>query len=412
MITLSVFAIAYLFSAVPCNAQNVYNASTDLHHGLSEKIGNFSIELLYHVTQQEQNNKNLIISPVTAWTLLAVTAEGATEKTLRELCSILRIVPNMRKQTRADFKKIFQWLQVQTNTVDLVRYNAIFANENKLLERDFVEDAAEYDTKIIPANFSDAENTARVVNSAISAATNGRISKIISSEDLMDSQMIMTSVLYFKGQWTSPFNASMTTKMPFYSSSGERLGDVNMMYNRYTYPFANIKALQARVIEIPYGKENRLSMLIMLPHPGVSLQDMFLNFNNVSFDKVFTELKRTTEEFGEEEVDCFIPRFKISTDLDLTNTLKFMGIRDLFDESRARLPRMSRLPLYVSKISHKAEIEVTEEGTTAAAVTTAEFSNRISIIRFEASRPFCYLIVEKTTNSIAFGGFYNQPTLY
>ena len=225
--------------------------------------------------------------------------------------------------------------------------------------------------------------------------------------------MVLTSGLYFRGQWTLPFNASSTMRMPFFNSKSEKIGEVNMMYNRNTYPFANIQELKARVIEIPYGVENRLSMLIMLPHPGVSVEDMFFNFYRVTLDRIFEELKIAKEEYGDDEVDCFIPRFKIESNLDLTEILKNQfNIVDLFDENRARLPFMARTPLYVSKIIHKAEIEVTEEGTTASGVTLAEFSNRIGTIRFEANRPFTYVIVEKTTNTIVFGGFYQQPSLY
>ncbi|XP_053620016.1 serine protease inhibitor 77Ba-like [Plodia interpunctella] len=387
---------------------------SNLHIGLTERIGNFSVELLYHATKQQQTQQNLILSPITVWTVLAVISEGATEGTLRQINHAIRIKTKSREAVRQDFREIARWLRVNTKTVQLAKINAIFVHSDTLPRTDFSALAKNfYDTDVVTLNFNDSVNAANSINHAIANVTHGRIPKIVDSSYFQNSQMILTSALYFKGQWTFPFNATSTSKMSFYSSLGQKIGEVNMMYNRHNYPFANIQQLQARVIEIPYGKENRLSMLIMLPHPDVSLDTMFYNFQKITLDKVFEELKISKEEFGDDEVDCLIPRFKIESNIDLTEIMRNkFNMQDLFDESRARLPRMAAWPVYVSKMIHKAEIEVSEEGTTASGVTVVEFSNRIGVIRFEANRPFSYVIIEKITNSIVFGGVYQEPSLY
>ncbi|XP_023935122.2 serine protease inhibitor 77Ba-like [Bicyclus anynana] len=383
-----------------------------LHKGLSERIGNFSIELLYHTTLAQDKVSNLIISPITVWTVLAVLAEGASDSTLTQITTALRITPALKEAARREYQEIYKWLQVKTNTVELQRLNAMFMDVSNDLQKDFVDVAKEYDTHVIPANFSDSNTTTAAINSLVSSVTHGRIPMLVDSSSIENSKLVLTSVLYFKGQWTAPFNASYTTKQPFYDSSGNQIGEVNMMYRRHNYPFANIKTLQAKVLEIPYGKDNRLSMLIMLPNPGVSLNNMFYNFGNESLDTIFNELKISAEQYSDDEVDCLLPRFKIETSLELTDALKKMGIIDLFDERKARLPLMAYLPTHVSRIIHKAEIEVTEEGTVASAATAAFLGNRIGALKFEANKPFCYLIVEKVTNSITFGGFYHTPSLF
>lgn len=394
-------------------AQNIPKA-TNLHNGLTEKIGNFSIELLYHTSNLEQSKGNLIMSPITVWTVLAVIAEGASGNTRRQINHALRLQAKHTNVTRSEFQKISEWLRVNTNTIELAKINAIIVDKQRLPQQDFHDNAKTYyETDMITLNFEDAQNSANLLNSAISNFTHGKIPKIVDTGSFQDTQMLLTSALYFKGQWTIPFNTSSTSKLPFYNSKGEKIGEVNMMYNRHTYPFSNIKILNARVIELPYGVENRLSMLIMVPNPGVSLASMFMKFKELSLDSFFEELRISKEEFSDDEVDCFIPRFKIESNLDMTSVLKnAMGIEDLFDARKAVLPHMARTPMFVSKVVHKAEIEVTEAGTTAAGVTVAEFSNRIGVVRFEANRPFTYMIVEKVTNSIVFGGFYTEPSLY
>ncbi|XP_026316038.1 serine protease inhibitor 77Ba-like [Hyposmocoma kahamanoa] len=387
--------------------------STHLHSGLTERIGNFSIELLYHTSRLQQNT-NLILSPITVWTVLAVISEGASGETANEIYNVIRISSRHKNSTRHAFKEIYPWLQVNTNTVQLSKVNAIFMDQNRLLLRDFQDTADEvYKTKILALDFSDTQKAADLINQGVSQFTRGQITHLVDGNQLDVTSLFVVSSLYFKGQWTVPFNTTSTARMPFLDSNGQKVGEVNMMYNRYNYPFANMKELQAKVIEIPYGVENRLSMLIMLPNPGVSLENMFFNFGKVPLDIVFKELRISKVDYSEAEVDLFLPRFKIESNIDLTDILKqSMGIHDLFDEKQARLPHMAKTPMFVKKIIHKAKIEVTEEGTIGSAVTAAEFSNRIGIVQFMANRPFCYMIIEKLTNSIVFGGLYEHPTLY
>lgn len=413
LVVLSVFVFVYgqNIPHIPTTeAPNI--VPTHLHSGLTERIGNFSIELLYHTSSHQKTN--LILSPITAWTVLAVISEGASGSTAQEINIALRISSKLKNATRHGFNEIYQWLQVNTATVQLAKVNAIFMDQNRLLLRDFQELADEvYKTKVLALDFSDTQKAADAINQGVAQFTRGRITHLVEGSNLDVTSLFVISSLYFKGQWTVPFNRTSTVRMPFLNSNGQKLGEVNMMYNRYNYPFANIKDLQAKVIEIPYGVENRLSMLVMLPNPGVSLQNMFLNFARVPLDTVFKELRLSKVEYSEEEVDLFLPRFKIESEIDLSNILRdSMGIRNLFDERQARLPYMARTPMYVKKVVHKAEIEVTEEGTTASAVTSAEFSNRIGIVQFIANRPFCFMIIEKVTNSIVFGGLYEQPSLY
>lgn len=405
---------------VLCEGQNSLPPSAapqpplKLHNGLTEKIGNFSVELLFHTSALQPKQKNLILSPITVWTVLAVTAEGANGNTLAQINNALRIKARNRDTTRAEFGNIARYLIANTGTIELAKINAMFVDEQRLPLQDFRSIAETYyDTRMVALDFKRSDEAASAVNRVISNVTQGKIPKLIDSSSLSESQMVLTSALYFKGQWTFPFNSTSTSKLPFFSSDGKKMGEVNMMYNRHTYPFANIPALQARIIEIPYGSENRLSMLIMVPHPGVSLETMFYNIGNLTLDTVFEELRISREDYGDDEVDCFIPRFKIESDLDMTPILRErFGIEDLFDSANARLPFIARNPLYISKVIHKAEIEVTEEGTTASGVTAAEFSNRFGVIRFEANRPFTYMIIERITNSIVFGGFYQEPSLY
>lgn len=305
---------------------------------LSNSIGNFSLEILYETAKLQGNQENLIVSPITVWTTLAVIAEGAGGRTFLQIANITRLPKNVNRM-RNSLQNIFKYLLVNTSTVELDQMNSLFVDNSVTIERDYKEDISTfYKTQLIPVNFTDTKKTAAAINQYAQHITRNRITNLVDEASIADSVMLLASGIYFKGQWSVPFNVTSTEKRPFYDSNGKNIGEVNMMYNRHVYPFANIKELQARVIELPYGVEGRLSMLIMLPHHNVTLYDMFLNFRdtNLTFNKVFQELRLIQEEFGDDEVDCFIPRFKIESSLVLDRVLKELYVSDMFDQRLAQ----------------------------------------------------------------------------
>lgn len=382
------------------------------YNDLPNRIGNFTIEALYHTSLILQDRQNIIMSPLTIWTALAAIAEGAQGDTKHQISSAIRW--RMRIDRPNNYKEISQWLKVNTNTFKLSKINTMFVDRNSLLKRDFQDSAkANYEMNVVGVDFSDSVVVANVLNRVITNFTNGLIKQIVEPDYFQDSNMVLASAVYFMGQWSVPFNASATRRAPFTDSEGQIIGEVNMMYKRFPYPLTNFRQLQARAIELPYGDGNRVSMFVLLPNPGVSVDTMFKNMQNLNLETFFEEMRMSKEEYPDDEVDCFLPRFVAKSEIDLVEVLKgSFGIIDLFDPRSARLGLIANTPVYVSKMFHRAQIEVTEEGTIAAAVTVAQFKSRSGIITFKADRPFVYLIVEKVTNTIVMCGLYKQPSLF
>lgn len=394
-----------------CSAQTqklVPKLSTEL---FSTSIGNFSLLLMYHTANEI--NDNIITSPLTVWSLLAALAEGASGETLHQLLKHLRIKKIDRENTRHQYAELAKHLIVNTSTISLERNSALFADSSSPVEPDYVALLRKsYLTDVRSVNFKNTGPATKLINDYVSNATHGKINEVVFENDLRDAKLILTNAIYFKGQWTVPFNLSETNIEPFYNTNGEEIGKVNMMHGRAVYPYVNIPELEARIIQLPYGDQQRLSMFVILPHPDVSLTKMFLNFKNVPLSELFLKLQESLVEYEGEEVECWIPRFKITTDVSMVKPLTTMGISDIFDPKYAEFPKISKQKVYLSQIFHKAQIEVTEEGTVAAAVTVAELTNRMTASKFNANRPFVFLIAEKHTNMFVFAGIYSKPSLF
>jgi len=85
-----------------------------------------------------------------------------------------------------------------------------------------------------------------------------------------------------------------------------------------------------------------------------------------------------------------------------------MGIRKIFDQSSANLSKIND-NFYVSALLHKSKIQVTEEGTIAAAVSGSILANKSSPPKFNANKPFLYFVVDKATKLILLSGQYAIP---
>lgn len=71
----------------------------------------------------------------------------------------------------------------------------------------------------------------------------------------------------------------------------------------------------------------------------------------------------------------------------------------------------SRNDLVLSKVIHKAYVDVNEEGTQAAAATAAVVNVRTATITetFDADHPFLFFIMHNTSRNILFAGRYCSP---
>ena len=114
----------------------------------------------------------------------------------------------------------------------------------------------------------------------------------------------------------------------------------------------------------------------------------------------------------EEEVEVFLPRFTLEVGYDMEGVLQDLGMIDAFNAACADLTGMSSgRGLHLSKVVHKSFLEVTEEGTEAAAATGAVLMMRCLRIvpRFCADRPFLFFIQHSKTGAILFCGRFCSP---
>ncbi|XP_023935127.1 serine protease inhibitor 2.1-like [Bicyclus anynana] len=376
----------------------------------SERPRNFSIELLYHT--QLETNGHVVISPFGIWSLMAGVALGTSGNSRSQLTRAF-VLPPQDEMIIDGYANLTQTvLDPTTKGVSFTTRNFLFLDNGFNIIDNFKRTLTkDFGAMVKNLDFKDSTSAARIANSIIESS-GATVSNVMRSDDFAESRMILTNVISFKGLWSSPFNVSDTTREPFYDENKNLLGDVNMMYQRAPLPYSHIKEMKAFVLQLAYGNDAKYCMLIVLPYPKVSVKDVYAKFTTVSFKDIFNKLDDDVKEFGLEDVDAKIPRFKISTNIVLNKPLNKMGVYDIFSPKKANFQQITKEEIYISAIVHKADIEVTESGTVASASTSAYFADRISTPNFEANRPFIYFVMERSSATVIFGGIYSKPSVF
>ena len=206
---------------------------------------------------------------------------------------------------------------------------------------------------------------------------------------------MVLSAMAFNGKWSSVFDpASTMYNYTFYLRDGTT-STVRMMFQNSTFEYAEDDLF--KMLCLPYGN-GAFQMVILLPHA-------------VNFDLGTVDIQRwegLLSKTHEEKLPVSIPKFSISTDLSLEETLSKMGMPTAFTgEADFSLVADTSNSLYLTQARQSCFIEVDESGTKAAAATQATFGVYTSPMpkyTFQANHPFLFAIMEKSTHGILLMG--------
>ncbi|XP_029004238.1 serpin peptidase inhibitor, clade B (ovalbumin), member 1, like 3 isoform X1 [Betta splendens] len=290
--------------------------------------------------------------------------------------------------------------------------NRLYGEKSYQFVQDFLAKTKKcYSAELEAVDFKSNYEAARLnINSWVEKNTQGKIKDLLGN-GVLDSltRLVLVNAIYFKGNWNKKFQENATTDVDFKLNKNDTT-TVKMMHQKSKFRLTYIPEVSCQILELPYKGED-LSMLIFLPN---SIED-----SSTGLEKLQKEL--TLENFiewtrpdmmNEVEVKVGLPRFKLEEKYDMKNVLVSMGMVEAFDPRLCDFSGMSPAnDLVLSKVVHKAFVEVNEEGTEAAAATAAIMMLRCAMPTppFIADHPFLFFIRHNPTMSILFAGRYCSP---
>lgn len=366
----------------------------------------FATQLYQHLRQKDGN---LFFSPYSISTALAMTYAGARGKTAGQMAGVLNfsLLPENLHPAFAKLEKKIKAAEADSPILIKIA-NALWPqNGYPFLEEYLALVRANYGEQITPLDYSDPAAARAVINAWVKEKTEAKIQELIPVGLLNPLvRLVLTNAIYFKGDWTHPFDPQSTQGMPFYMQPGKSV-DAPLMRQQGHFRYAELAGFQ--LLELPYGN-GAFSMFILLPPPG-QLEDLERRLTFKTLNTWLVELTTC-------KVMLSLPRFKFSASFLLKQTLMEMGMLDAFNSQHADFSGMDGMVnwLYISAVLHKAFVEVNEKGTEAAAATAVVMKARGIMpdeppVVFRADHPFLFMICENATGSILFLGRVMNPTL-
>lgn len=357
---------------------------------------------MFNELLKTDSDKNIFISPSSVLFSLAMAHNGAKGTTKDEMAKALELSSMSSEEINKGANALIRTLVNVDSSVKLDIANSLWARKGVSFSNDFKSTNEEYfkaTTNTLDFNSADASKT---INEWVSNATQGKISKIVDDKISPDTLLFLINAIYFKGDWANKFDKSLTKEQDFNLTDGSTK-KVQMMslYKKLAY----FSGENFQALSLPYGNEN-VSMYVFLPNN--KLEDFNKNLTEENLSSWFGR-------FSKKDGNVKLPKFKLEYEKSLNDSLKALGMSQTFNET-ADFSGMfnDATKAMISNVKHKTYIDVNEEGTEAAAVTSSEVVATSAPLVEEPfdltfDKPFFYLIRDNSSGTILFMGEVVNP---
>jgi serpin B len=379
---------------------------------VAEANNAFAFELFKAIGGQE----NACLSPFSVSSALSMSMAGARNNTLQEMAKVLHVGDLDPDQWHSSQGRIITALNDAdvNGNLQLRVANRIWLHFGRTLQPAFGDKLENlYRSSTATVDFRKQQAAADQVNRWVAEATNHRITKSMSPDDVSsDTWLVLTNAVYFKADWKVKFDESQTEDGQFKTFDGT----VTVPFMQHEKAkFRNGRMDGIHCLELPY-QGGALSMIVLLPEteqpqesPSAGLARLETQIGD-RFEKWYENIYAT-------DLSVRLPRFKFTTTARLKPALESMGMRSAFAPDAdfsgmmaAPADAEQTPPLWLDDVLHSTFLEVNEEGTEAAAATHNPYVKSAIGRPFAADRPFLFVIREYSTGLILFLGRVADPS--
>ncbi len=451
IVMMSVFF--FLQSILIAGEETSVNDFNAISRGINEFAFNIYTKLKDNSAAQQAEG-NLFFSPYSISTALGMTYTGARGNTAKEMADVLRLPSIGMEGIASGYSSLQKNMQddSQVSGYELNIANAIWtqANNNEITSS-FIRVIQLFGGDCKAVDFvNQTEKARQTINTWIEKQTKDKIKELIPQGmiDPLNTELILTNAIYFKGPWVTPF-MERDTKPAVFNVTENKTVEVPMMYQSASRNVGYAQTDDVQILQIPYGPDEltirgilrgqirrgdseslsilseqmrkindeqrqkiqtqarRLSMLIILPKSIGNLDSVESRLNSQTLQSYINQIKQ-------QEVKVYLPKFKMAGGtIELKRILSAMGMKDAFVSGAADFSGMNgKKDLFIYTVLHKAYIDVNEKGTEASAATAVGMARGgISAPPpvFRADRPFIFMIMDNITGSILFMGRVVNP---
>ena len=349
--------------------------------------------------------ENLMISPLSVSIAMAMALNGATGDNFDEMKTVLEYDSMTMEDVNSSFYNLINSL-VEADK-DMVLSIADSAWMYDAFGESFNEEYVnllkdKYIAEPYLLDFS-SDTAVDTINNWVSDNTDGKIKYIIDKiPDL--ARMFLINAIYFNASWTVAFDDKKTWEGTFTKSDGDMITVEYMKHLDQKFEYRNPGTF--RTIRLPYGR-GKFSFYGIIPSMDRTIDDL-------TADIVENGVEEYLNNLSETEIGVVLPKFKFEYTNDLVKAFQSLGMEEAFNEGS--FVNIGDFPegLFIAEVIHKTFIEVSENGTEAAAVTEVEMDAGDSGVEpegFFGTKPFVYIIRDDRSGTILFMGKVADPTV-
>ncbi|CAF1587505.1 unnamed protein product [Rotaria sp. Silwood1] len=379
---------------------------------------------VYLTVSQNNKNQNFFLSPASIALAMAMCAAGAQNETLNQILHVLDVASiEQLAKTAEQIMRIFSIVDNDTQ-VKLKLANRLYGQKTYKLQKDYlslVQSSFKADIKLEDFE-NDSTHVVKTINGWVEEQTNSLIKNLLTTNDVTrDTRLIIVNCVYFKGTWMEQFKEHLTNQNADFHEANGKTSKIKLMHQKKTFSYAENSDLNVQIAHLPYQSDKhgvQFVFTVILPERGISLDTVEQKLASKP-----DLMKRVLNDEGitRKELLLYLPKFKMEAKFELNDVLIQLGMINAFDGSKADFTGMvseqdDRSGLYISRVIHKAFIDVNERGSEAAAATAvimdrccAPRRQEKQPIEFKADRPFLFFIRESRQNIVLFSGKFALP---
>lgn len=393
----------------------IFNAPKSASKGISDLeslvlIDNALGMQLYKLMSDQE--ANLVFSPYSIAATLQMAYAGAVGLTQSQMARVLHFTPAPAVLKSSGEELADQLTSSSRRAFDdptLLISNSLWVQTGHPLLPDFEKSiTSNYKGSVRGIDFRNkGEQAITEINNWVKAQTKGKVGEIVGAGDISNAtRMLLMSTVYLNGKWEHAFDPRLTRAMPFFPYPSKTV-TLPMMTLTADLPY--VKKNNFAAVELTYATKAanpKLALMILLPEETFGLSHLEASLSSQELVDLLKELKPV-------RLTISLPKFKVSSTLNLKNLLEKIGLNEPFSQHADFSGIDGTQDLRMSAILQKVYLSADEKGSEAGLATAVNFDLKAiegaAAELFVVDHPFLFYVADKVTGTLLFLGRITQP---
>jgi len=368
-----------------------------------DSMKQYYVKTIRQFLSTQDKESNTVFSPLNIYMALCMLAEVTDGNSRQQILQLLG--QNNMDDLRTEALDLWNTTYRNDGAVTSILANSIWLNEDVSYKEETIKNLCDhYYASTFQGNMG-SEAYDKALQEWLDKQTGGLL-KEQAGEIKMDSSNVMTiaSTVFFQSKWQNEFHPDNTEQGIFHGSTGDVTADFMKDSSMGTYYWADSFSAVKRALDTEGN-----AMWFVLPDQGIQVNDLLKE------EQVFQLILNTNQWTNEKYVliNESIPKFDTTSQMELSEGLKNLGITDVFEMGTGDFSPMTQvgLDIFLSKVNHDTRVAIDEEGVTAAAYTVMSLCGSAmpkEEVDFILDRPFLFVITNPNGLPL-FAGIVNQP---